>query len=261
MSSITDLITGGRFTSNPEFKDVGDFIQGVVTDNNNKEFAGMVKVELTSFKKDSNIGGWIPVMQPYAGAAYGRYILPEIDDIVVIGFMGADKKRPFVLGSLYPANAAMIKDSYIDKNTNKFFKTKGNVELLISDEEDKQSVTVATPKGLSVSIADENELITITDKDSKNVIKIDAKGGELSITADKKITLTAGKCEIIMDGAAGKLDISCDQLNIKASQQATISGGQKTAIDGAMLSLNGKQTAELKGGTMTTVSGGMVKVN
>ncbi len=261
MSSITDLLSGGQFTSNPEFKQVGDFIQGVVTDNNNKEFPGMVKVELTSFKKDSNIGGWIPVLQNYAGATYGRYVLPEIDDIVLVGFIGADRKRPFVLGSLYPANAAMVKESYIDKNTNKHLKTKGNVMLSISDEENKQSVTVSTPKGLSVSIADENELITITDKGSKNVIKIDAKGGEISIVADKKITLTAGKCEIAMDGDAGKLDISCDQLNIKASKQATISGGQKTAIDGAMLSLNGKQTAELKGGTMTTITGGMVKVN
>ncbi len=261
MSSITDLLSGGQFTNNPEFRHVGDFIQGVVTDNNNKEFAGMVKVELTSFKKDSNIGGWIPVMQPYAGAAYGRYVLPEIDDIVVIGFMGADKKRPFVLGSLYPANAAMIKESYIDKNTNKLFKTKGKVELSLSDEENKQSVIVKTPKGLTLSIADEKELITITDKDSKNVIEIDAKGGMLSVTADKKITIKAGKCEITMDGSSGSLDIKCDMLNIKSSKTATISGGQKTAIDGGMLSLNGKQTAELKGGAMTTISGGMVKVN
>ncbi len=261
MSSITDILSGGQFTTNPEFKHVGDFIQGVVTDNNNKEFAGMVKVELTSFKKDSNIGGWIPVMQPYAGAAYGRYILPEIDDIVVIGFMGADKKRPFVLGSLYPANSAMIKESYIDKNTNKLLKTKGKVELGISDEENKQSVTVTTPKGLSVSIADENEVITITDKKSKNVIEIDSKGGMLNVTADKKITLKAGKCEIVMDGTSGSLDIKCDMLNIKSSKTATISGGQKTAIDGGMLSLNGKQTSELKGGAMTTITGGMVKIN
>ncbi len=261
MSSITDLLTGGQYTSNPEFKHVGDFVQGVVTDNNNKEFAGMVKVEFTSWKKDNNIGDWIPVLQQYAGKEYGTYLLPEIGDIVIVGFMGTDKKRPFILGSLYPANATMLKNSFIDKNTNKLLTTKGKVELSISDEDQKQSVKVMTPKGLSITIADENDLITISDKEAKNVINIDAKGGEMSITADKKITIKAGKCQIVMDGSSGKLDISCDQLNISASKQATVSGGQKMAIDGGMLSLNGKQTAELKGGTMTTISGGMVKIN
>ncbi len=261
MSSITDLMTGGKFTENPEFNNIGEFVQGVVTDNNNKEFPGMVKVELTSWKKDNNIGDWIPVLQPYAGKTYGCYLLPEIEDVVIIGFMGTDKKRPFVLGSLYPANAEMEKQSFAEKNANKLFKTKGQIAFSVSDEEAKHSVTLTTPKGLTLTVADENEVITISDKDKKNIINIDTKGGEIAVTADKKISLTAGKCEIIMDGSAGKLDIKCDQLNITASQQATVSGGQKMAIDGGMLSLNGKQTAELKGGAMTTISGGMVKIN
>ncbi len=261
MSSITDILTGGQFTSNPEFNDLGNFVQGVVTDNNNKEFPGMVKVELTSWKQGNNIAEWIPVMQPYAGKEHGVYLLPEIDDIVIVTFMGTDRKRPFVIGSLFPANAAMAKNSFIDKNTNKLCKTKGKVELGISDEESKQSVTITTPKGLTITVADENELITISDKKKKNSISIDAKGGAIAVTADKKMTLTAGKVEIVLDGNSGKLDIKCDMLNIKAGKQATISGGQKTAIDGGMLSLNGKQTAELKGGAMTTIKGGMVKIN
>ncbi len=261
MSSITDILTGGQFNKSPEFNDLGSFVQGVVTDNNNKEFAGMVKVQLTSWKEGNNIGEWIPVLQPYAGKTYGNYLMPEIDDIVVVAFMGTDRKRPFVIGSLYPANAGMLSESFVEKNANKKFKSKGEVELAISDEENKQSVTIKTPKGLTITIGDENELISISDKDKKNVVDIDAKGGAISVTADKKMTLTAGKCEIIMDGASGKLDIKCDMLNISAGKTANISGGQKMAVEGGMLNLNGKQMAELKGGAMTTISGGMVKIN
>ncbi len=261
MSSITDLLTGGQFANNPEFQYMGDFIQGTVTDNSNKEFSGMVKVEFTAWKSKNNIANWMPVLQNYAGKDYGNYIIPEIGDIVLVGFIGTDKKQPFVLGSLYPAQSEMKKQSFIDKNMNKAFLTKGKIAVNISDEKDKQSLSVATPKGLNMTLSDEKETITLSDKDGKNAINLDTKGGITEITADSKLTIKVGKCELTIDGKGGAVDIKCDKITIKANQQAAISGNQSVKVDGGMVSIQGKQTAELKGSTMTTISGGMVKIN
>lgn len=44
---------------------------------------------------------WIRIAQPYAGDKVGCYILPEIEDEVIVGFEHDNLEKPFVIGSLY----------------------------------------------------------------------------------------------------------------------------------------------------------------
>ncbi len=239
----------------------GGYVIGKVTENNNKDFKGLVKVEFTSWLSGKSICDWIPVMQPYAGAQYGNYVIPEIDDIVVVGFLGASMRKPFVLGSFYPQNAAFINESFDEKNLVKAYKTKGETKFTLNDEPDKQSFTVETSMGLKMSIENETQLITITDKDAKNFIKVDSKNGAMDITADKKMTIKVGKCEIAIDGAGGAVSIKCDKLDIKAGQTATVEGTQALNLKGGNLTVKGSQKTAISGGAMTEVKGGIVKLN
>lgn len=262
MSSIADLLdSNGEFGRDPSLSSICPLVQGVVTDNGDKKFAGMVKVEFTAWKTGKNVCEWIPLLRPYAGKEYGAYCVPEVGDIVLVGFMGTGMKRPFVMGSFFPAEAKMVTESFVEKNTNRRWKTKAGIDVTLSDEQNKQAVTVATPKGLTVKLEDEKELITVSDKDGGNSLALDCKGGQITIEAKSKITIKAGKCEITLDGQGGAISLQCDRLDMKANQQATVTGNQMMTVTGNVLKAEGKQTAQFKAGTMAELSASMVKIN
>ena len=256
--SITDMLTSGDSQYRPGF---GGFVLGTVAENNNKDFPGMVKVNFTGWAEGENVTGWLPVLCPYAGKEYGLSFIPEIDDIVLVGFIGPMMEQPFVMGSFFPAGAQIPSEQFDENNLNRYMKTKGGVILAIRDEDGKQSVCVETPKGLKINIKDEDETITIGDKGDKNTLKLDCKGGAAELQADKKITLKAGSCEISLDGTGGALTVKGGQLNLEGSQTATLKSNNMATIDGGMVTVEGKQTLTLKGSAMCEISGGMVKIN
>lgn len=254
MNSLVELLSENSGYGEGLFRDrPTGFVNGFVTDNGNSEFAGMVKVEFIAWEKGKNICEWIPLLRPYAGAEYGSYLVPEVGDLVLVGFMGPDLNSPFVLGSLYPPDAKMQSESFVDKNTMRKLKTKGGIEVALSDEDGKQSVSCMTPGGLNILLCDDANGITITDKNGKNKLDLSSKNGALTFEGEKKITIKCGKNEIVLDGNSGKLSISCDMLEIKAGQKADIDGGQMLGIKGGMTTLEGQQ--------MTTIKGAVVKID
>lgn len=262
MSEITQLLEpGGDFAKDPALRRQPTFVQGKVTDNADKNNAGMVKVEFLSWKSGSNICEWMPLLHPYAGSGYGAYLMPEVGDVVLVGFLGAELRRPFVLGVLYPAKAQYPGQCFDDKNNVKALRTKGGHEVVLRDEKGKESCTVTTPKGLTAQLDDEKECITLSDKNGKNLLRLDCKSGEAQLNADAKIVLKTGKCTVTLDGKGGELKLECDRLTAKATQQANVSANQMVQISGGMLKAEGKQTAQFKGGAMAELSGGMVKIN
>lgn len=258
MNSIAELL-GGEYGNDRAFLSPGGMVQGTVTDNAESGEPGMVKVEFTAWKSGKNVCEWIPLLRPYAGKDYGSYLVPEVGDIVPVGFIGTDFRRPVVLGSLFPATAQMKSDSFEKKNTTRRFKTKGGVDLTLSDAQGKASVEAVTPGGLRLALDDGKQLMTLADKNGQNQLSIDCQKGEVSLEGKSKLTIKAGSCEITMDGMAGKLELKGGQLSIKADMQAELDGGQSLGLKGTMLKAEGTQVS-VSGSAMTQVSGGMVKL-
>ena len=189
MNGITDL-----FHSENEYYDnqrVTGFVQGTVVENNNADFKGMVKGEFTVWESGKNLCEWVRLLSHYGGADYGLYCVPEINETVLVGFIGGSLKRPFLLGSLYPGGASMVSENFDDKNLKKHLKTKGGMDLLILEENGKQSVTLTTPKGNVLTVSDETESCKISDKDGKNQISMDYKNGKVTGIRKGCIYITA----------------------------------------------------------------------
>lgn len=266
MSSITDLL----HTQEPRF--AGDvrqsgFVLGVITENNDEDFPGMVKVSFTAWEDQKNICEWIPCLWRYAGDEYGCVCMPEVGEQVVVGFLGAGGKNPFVMGSLYPGGAKFIKESFEPakgKGSEKILKrlrTRGGTEATLSDERGKQRLQITTPKALTLCMEDEKETITICDKKGENQLLLDCANGALKVTAQKSLTLQVGSCEVTLDGQKGAITLSGNLIELKAKQMIKLSAQQAVQVDAGMLQLQGKQTASLKGGVSTEVSGGVLKLN
>ena len=257
--SITDLLQ----VPNEEYDSqiIPGFVQGTVVENNNSKYPGMVKVSFTVWEKGQNMIEWVRLMSPYAGKKYGTYVVPEVNDTVLVGFIGGSLKKPFLLGSLYPADSSLVKQQTDKKNANKYMETKGGIQIALNDAQGKESVTVNTPKKIKVHLDDAKEQIILQDKSGGNKIMMDLKKGEISITAKKKITLKAGQSTIDLAATPGQVKVNSGKVDLAAKQTMNIQGQAQTKVKGGSLALQGMQTAELKATGIVTVKGAMAKIN
>lgn len=258
MSSIVDLLDGNAGLGDSMNRHIGGLVRGTVVDNNDPDKHGRVKVEYTTW--EGELKDWLPVLTPYGGKEYGAYLIPEVGDIVIIGFIGNDLHVPFVMGSLFPSDESFCGDAHDPKNLVRRLKTKGGIQMTLSDESGKEGIQVATPGELTLQMEDEGNTALLSDKNGDNKLLIDAQNGEITIEAKTKITLKAGSCEIVMDGSSGKLSISCGTLEISADQKTSIAGGPQVEISGQQVKVSGTQMT-VEGSAQTAVKGGILQLN
>ena len=239
---------------------ISGVVTGTVKENYDKENPGKVKVELFLGEDGVNVTGWIPVMTPYAGNKYGGYALPEIGDEVVVAFRMGDRNCPIVIGSLWSGKNLQPDDTVEEKNMIKRFVTKGNNEVLINDTADKQKIEIKTAKGKSIVIDEENDNMIIQDKDNKNSVTIDSKGGEITIKAEKKVTIDAGGVTGVFDGSGKKLSLNGGTVELKADQTLQTNGAT-TKIEGSNLEIKANAALKVQSSAVTEIKGSLVKIN
>ncbi|WP_341878106.1 phage baseplate assembly protein V [Defluviitalea saccharophila] len=220
---------------------------GIVTNNKDPEKLGRVKVKLINRDSDTYETDWIRISTLMSGKEMGTFFLPEVNDEVLVAFNGGDPHKPYVIGSLWNAKEKPPETNEDGKNNLRKIKTRSGSELIFDDTEGKEKIEIHTPKKHKLNFDDENEKITVSDKDSKNKIEINIKNGEITILADKKITVKTGNTSIAMDGSANSINIeSGTSLNIK-SQKIDINASAAMNINGATLNLKSDAALSLKG--------------
>ncbi|WP_028510171.1 phage baseplate assembly protein V [Ruminococcus sp. NK3A76] len=239
---------------------ISGVVTGTVKENYDKDNPGRVKVELFLGEDGTNVTGWIPVMTPYAGNKYGGYALPEIGDEVVVAFRMGDRNCPIVIGSLWSGKNAQPEGAVEEKNMIKRFVTKAGNEVLINDTADKQKIEIKTAKGKTIVLDEENDNMIIQDKDKKNLVKIDSKAGEITIKAEKKITLDAGGVKGTFDGSGKKLSMQGGTVELKADQTLKTNGAT-TKIEGANIDIKANATIKAQSSAVCELKGALVKIN
>lgn len=248
--SIYDLLTNGD--SNQSNISYGVTI-GIVTNNKDPEKLGRVKVRLISRDSDKYETDWIRISTLMSGKEMGTFFLPEVNDEVLVAFNGGDPHKPYVIGSLWNGKEKPPETNEDGKNNLRKIKTRSGSELIFDDSEGKEKIEIHTPKESKLYFDDEKDKITISDKDSKNIVEINIKSGKIEIKAEKKITVNTGNTNIEMDGSANSIKIeSGTSLKIK-SQKIDINAAAAMNINAA--TLNVKADAAL------TLKGAIVKIN
>lgn len=227
---------------------------GVVTDINDPEKRGRLKVKLIARDTSEYETDYIRVLTPMCGKQWGSFFFPEVGDEVLVAFGGGDISRPYVLGSLWNENdkpPVEIKDG---KNDIREIKTKSGHILKFLDEKDKEEILITTPKYLTISMNDEKEVIAVQDKEGKNILKIDSKNGAVTVNADKKIILKTGNASIEMDGSNNQITIESNQSIRLKSQQISIEA--KGGID-----MKASSNINVKSDGPLSLKGAVIKAN
>lgn len=214
---------------------------------------GRVKCKYITSDKDAGETGWIYCMTPFGGNQYGSFFHPNVGDVVVLAFQHGDIHRPFVIGRLWAQDAKpplTVKDG---KNEEYKIITPNKSYLDFVDTQGKEKITVATPKGRTVLLDDENQQMQMTD--GKNSVTVNGKNGTTEISCDKKLVIKVGTgVTITCDGTTGAVQIKANkEIKVSAAQYSNSASGTSE------ISANGSMT--VKTGGMLTVKGSMTKIN
>lgn len=203
------------------------------------------------------------------------YFIPEIDDIVMIGFEYGNPDLPYVIGSLY------AKDGGIQEPGNELFTSDNHLKGIITRGDNH----------IIIDDTDGKEKISIYNKDKKNKIELSLDGTHISITSNGDINLTAGgdikmkakniKMEAetdwkvkadhaVIETQSGDIEfISGKDLLETAMVNVKIGATAELSATGTIIKIEADATAEIKanakldidGGAMATLKGGMVMIN
>ncbi len=191
-------------------------------------------------------GLWARWASVDAGNGRGFVWRPEIDDEVVVGFLGDDPRSPVILGSLHSAaNPAPIEAS--DDNFEKGYVSKSEMRFHFND--DKKIITIETPGGHQLFLDEDDSSIRIVELNGNsmtmngNGVTMDSPG-DFIVTCSGNATIEAG-----------------GNIELTASGNLTMSGTNVTVEAGASATVSGSAGAELSSGGQTKVEGSLVMIN
>jgi uncharacterized protein involved in type VI secretion and phage assembly len=192
-------------------------VVGIVTNNKDPDNLGRVRVQFP-WLSDSEESNWARVATPMAGAGRGLYVLPEVNDEVLVAFEQGLADMPYVIGSLWNGKDAPPETNDDGHNDVRVLKSRSGHLIRLDDKQGE-------------------EKIEIIDKGGKNKVVIDTKTNAITIEAQKDITVKA---------ASGKLAFEAQTIEMKANGSIRIEGTQgvdvkssgQTNIKGALVNLN-----------------------
>jgi uncharacterized protein involved in type VI secretion and phage assembly len=165
---------------------------GVVTDVNDPEAMGRIRVELPAH------GGleseWLEVSLPAAGKAKGFVALPDVGDRVLVQFIGDDLAQAVVLGGLYGTDGppdAGVSDGRIARYT---LATPGGQRLQFSDTDN--AVRVETRKNSDLTLSPGKARIH-----NGHGSYVEIKGKQVSVHAADHLLLEAPGGQVTIRGA------------------------------------------------------------
>lgn len=203
---------------------------------------------------------WCYVMAPLGGKQCGQFFFPNVDDLVVLAYLGGDPHRPIVIGSYWNTD---VKPPYVIENSKVYnfsIKTPNGTELLFYDEPKKQKVTLTLPSGTVLVIDDEKKAVALQDKAGDNALTMDLQKGEVELKAKSKLTLSAGSTTVVLESSGNLTQKANNKVSI---QGATLEekGSAKVSIQGTTAEVKADATLTLQASGPTTVKGAVVNIN
>ncbi len=203
---------------------------GVVTNNNDPDKFGRVKVQLPAMSEVESF--WAPVLLPAGGKERGISMLPMVGDQVVVAFENGDPSHPYVIGSMFNGKDTPGEEMAV---TDGSFALKSDKKALIRAKED---ITLQSDKGKWLIKIDNGE-ITETVKTGGYTGEFDGAwklNSKQAITVESKQSVTVKAPTITVEAQASLSVESKGTLSLKGAQ-VTISGQSMVNITGALINI------------------------
>jgi phage baseplate assembly protein gpV len=228
---------------------LGQTEPATVTNNEDPDDLGRVKVKFYWAGTESAESDWIRVGTFYAGNGDGKgmFFVPEVGSQVLVDYELNRPEYPFIVTNLYPKKSNTRKMA--NKNEEKYIYTQAGNQIFFVDKDNENKIEITNINKDSTSIMlefKENGKVTIK-TDGK--IEITAQD-EISMSSKKKIKLDAPDIEI---SGTSSVKVKAAQVSMSGDSTAEVKGGASLKLQGAM--------TDVKADGIMTISGALVKIN
>ncbi|HEY5704602.1 MAG TPA: phage baseplate assembly protein V [Terrimicrobiaceae bacterium] len=149
--------------------------RSTVVNNEDPTGRARLKVRVPAVMGSAEI--WALPCLPLAGAGMGAYLIPEVGAGVWVEFEAGDPSYPIWSGGYW-----------------------GDGQAPVDNEGTSASATlkvIRSKEGLMVTLNDKDQVITVSDKDGKNVVTIEVMAGKITVKGAAKAIVEAPQIELV----------------------------------------------------------------
>jgi len=188
----------------------------LVIDIKDPDNQGRVKVTLpwSIDAKGARYEGWARLATALAGNNRGTWLIPDVDDEVLVAFEQGDPRRPYVLGGLWNGrDAAPESMDGSGRNFKKVLRSRNGVRVTLDDQDGQEQLVLETPGGQKITLKDGPGAVEIVDSNG-NSVKLETAG--ITVTASAKVTVNASQVAI----SAGMVTVDAGMSKFSGVVQA-----------------------------------------
>jgi uncharacterized protein involved in type VI secretion and phage assembly len=191
----TDHINGFRTHAGAEALH-GTYLAKVVSVQDPDNLA-RVQIRLLNFDgvTDQDAAIWARVALPFAGDNRGVFMLPDVDDEVLVGFVNGDSRFPIVAGGLWNGSTGIPETLGGDRVDRWTITGKAGTRIAIEEKSGgSPTILLTTPAGVTAKFTDEGGGEIELSIPGGTEIKMDSSG--VSIETPSKVSIQASQTEI-----------------------------------------------------------------
>jgi uncharacterized protein involved in type VI secretion and phage assembly len=213
---------------------------GIVVQNVDPDKLDRIKIRLPWLDQgDIDQTHWAQKMTVQAGKGFGWFTMPDIDDVVVVCFIGGDFSQPVIMGGIWSTPDYSPEPNEDGKNNFRGYRSRaghrmilddsGKVKVVFSDKTGKHMIGVGNfakdGTGPNVSAVFKPPMsgdTGVSISAMEGTMEITCKQGKLTVTAGKDIKINAKETVDVKAGGNTKLD---------GSSVAKLTSGDPSAYD------------------------------
>ncbi|MGE0546816.1 MAG: phage baseplate assembly protein V [Kofleriaceae bacterium] len=199
----------------------------IVVDNKPEAPGYLVKLKFP-WLAEQETTYWARIAVPMAGNERGSYVLPEIDDQVLVVFEHGDVDRPIVIGALWNKQQPPAEVNESAKNETKLIKSRSGHRVIFCDKAGSEQIVI-------VDNTNHNKIVLDA---ATKTIRIEC-AGDIELKAANNVVMQAKAVKV---GAAETITASAVDALSHAVAAFSVSAGSQIDVKGANVAINVSNT-------------------
>lgn len=215
----------------------------IVTQNKDEEEKlGRIKVRFPWMPGgDQDQSAWAQLLVPMAGAEFGTFTLPEVDDTVAVVFLSGDINYPVVIGGVWSSVDKSPEVNENGKNDFRFIKSRSGHRLLLDDSDKTKVVLTDRTNTNYAGVGTYAE-----GGDSPNKMELQAPDA-INGSPEKGVAIASMEGTVNLWCPSGTLKIEAKNVEITASDKADIKAGGAMKLEGKSAQVSSSSAGKYEG--------------